>query len=191
LVPDGLRHFTSQLAAVKYDLLPPGGYRPPVPLTSNPPACADRDVGFPPNERRSLGIYCSTRRIAIPGHPEGPSEEVWGGIALVGIDREYSRGGVERCCSTPQSHSEATFRWERTHRGVGQGIRAASFHPPGLPDRGHLTCGRIRAGPMMCIPCWLWKLLSPDWITAIGTILAAVGTILAVIVAMLWCGPLN
>jgi len=69
----------------------------------------ERKVAFAPNERRSLGNR-PTRRIAIPGHPECPFEEVCGGIALAGIDREYRRG-VERCRSTPESHSEVTFRY--------------------------------------------------------------------------------
>jgi hypothetical protein len=70
------------------------------------------EVAFASNERRSIGKYRPTRRIAISGPPEGPFEEDCGGIALAGIDREY-RGGVERCRSTPQSHSEVTFRYPR------------------------------------------------------------------------------
>ena len=69
-------------------------------------------VAFPTNERRSLNIYGPTRRIAIRGPAKDPSKKC-GGIALAGIDREYRRS-VERCRSTPQSHSEFTFQYQRS-----------------------------------------------------------------------------
>jgi len=83
-----------------------------------------------------------------------------------------------------QSRSHRMGEPWATPRILGQFCATAGC-PAQYPDRGHLTCGRIRAGPMMCIPSWLCRLFTPEWLTATGTILAAIGTFLAVIVAML------